>query len=145
MQRSLRSLARWLHARYGRGRDRYVAACAADDIAIGEIRRLSGLPAVLCRSPSRVYAVALTCPHAGAPLSKGRLAGDWLECPRHGARFALDENADTVPGAGALALGAYDVRVSDGIIYVSCGPRHHVYGRWDWDDAAGGGDGAAPA
>jgi nitrite reductase/ring-hydroxylating ferredoxin subunit len=133
---NLRRPARWLRARFGRP-DNYVAACAAADIEAGQIRRVTGLPMVLCRTAARLYAVALTCPHAGAQLSRGRLIGDCLECPRHSARFALDQDfaleQDTMLAGGTLALRAYDVKVSDGIVYVSRRPHHHVYGRWDDD------------
>jgi nitrite reductase/ring-hydroxylating ferredoxin subunit len=133
--------------RWRNRQDRYVAAGPLDEIAVGEIRRVKGLPAVLCRTGSRLYAVGLTCPHAGAQLSQGRLAGDRLECPRHGARFPLDQ--DAVPNGGTyLLLPAYDVKVSDGIVYVSRRPRRHVRGRWDDDVPSEGrhaAEGSAPS
>jgi hypothetical protein len=57
------------------------------------------------------------------------------------ARFALDQDPaldqGTILGEGTLALRAYDVKVSDGMIYVSRRPHHDVYGRWDDDVPAG--------
>lgn len=142
----------WLPGTRFGSEDRYVAAGAVDEIAVGEIRRVRGLPAILCRTASRVYAVGLTCPHAGAQLSQGRLMGDCLECPRHSARFALDQDLaagqDTViSGETALLLDAHDVKVTDGIIYVSRRPHHQVGGRWDDDVPADGrraAEGSAP-
>jgi 3-phenylpropionate/trans-cinnamate dioxygenase ferredoxin subunit len=116
--------------RWRNRQDRYVAACSVDEIAVGEIRRVRGLPAILCRTANQVYAVALTCPHAGAQLIQGRVVGDCLECPRHGARFALGQDAEP-EGGTYLLLPAHDVKVSDGMIYVSRRPRRHIRGRWD--------------
>jgi nitrite reductase/ring-hydroxylating ferredoxin subunit len=36
-----------------------------------------------------LYAIDDTCPHAGASLSSGKLAGRTVQCPAHGLRFDL--------------------------------------------------------
>ena len=33
------------------------------------------------------YAIEDVCTHDGGPLAEGRLDGDVIECPRHGAKF----------------------------------------------------------
>jgi 3-phenylpropionate/trans-cinnamate dioxygenase ferredoxin subunit len=129
MRSGFRALAQRLQAAGRRG-GRYVVAGSADDLAVGEIRRVKGVPAVICRTTLQLYAVAVSCPHAGANLSKGRLVGDCLECPLHGARFVLGHDA-AVDRQPSLRLRSYDVKVRDGMIYVSRRPRHQVYGGWE--------------
>jgi nitrite reductase/ring-hydroxylating ferredoxin subunit len=99
-----------------------VRVCAVGDLADGEIRRIDGLPAVLCRSGANLYALGLRCPHAGALLLKGKIFDDCLECPLHGGRFALDGGA-VRSGPPRHGVPAYDVVVRDGLVYVSRRPR----------------------
>jgi nitrite reductase/ring-hydroxylating ferredoxin subunit len=122
MMEAVRSLARRLGGRAGPAPDRYVRACADTDIAVGEIRRVEGLAVILCRGPHGLYALGLICPHAGARLVKGRLVDGCLECPLHGARFALEDGA-VRRGPARRRLLDYDVEVRDGIVHVSRSPR----------------------
>lgn len=105
-----------------RGAGGLVLVCAEDDLADGEIRPIVGLPAVLCRSGGRLYALGLRCPHAGALLSRGAIVGDCLQCPLHGGRFALD-GGTVRAGPARHGVPAYDVVVRDGSVYVSRRPR----------------------
>jgi nitrite reductase/ring-hydroxylating ferredoxin subunit len=45
------------------------------------------------------YAIDDTCPHAGAPLCEGSVAGTTLTCPWHGAEFDLKTGAVLSPPA----------------------------------------------
>jgi nitrite reductase/ring-hydroxylating ferredoxin subunit len=45
------------------------------------------------------YALEDVCPHRGAPLSEGMVAGEEVECPWHGARFNLKTGAHLCPPA----------------------------------------------
>jgi nitrite reductase/ring-hydroxylating ferredoxin subunit len=45
----------------------------------------------------RYYAIADTCPHRGAPLSKGLLYQGDIICPRHSFRFSLETGQCRVP------------------------------------------------
>lgn len=42
---------------------------------------------ILFRIGDDFYAVEDVCSHDGQPLTDGRLDGNSIECPRHGARF----------------------------------------------------------
>jgi nitrite reductase/ring-hydroxylating ferredoxin subunit len=106
-----------------------VRVCADGDLADGEIRRIDGLPALLCRSGTRLYALGLRCPHAGALLVKGKIIDDCLECPLHGGRFALDDGAAR-GGPPRRGVPAFEVRVRDGFVYVSRRPRKVVRRVW---------------
>lgn len=52
---------------------------------------LDGMPVLLCRIEAGVYALADQCSHAGQPLREGRIKGESLICPFHGARFRLQD------------------------------------------------------
>ncbi len=99
-----------------------VRVCAEGEIADGEIRRVTGLPAVVGRAGGRLYAFGLACPHAGARMTKAAIVGDCVECPLHGARFALD-GGEVRRGPAVRPLPAYDVVVREGVVYVSRRPR----------------------
>lgn len=123
------SLARFL-TRSRRSQDEGLAyACVESEIEDGRIRRVAGLPIVLCRSGGRLRALGMTCPHSGALLSKGKIVGDCVECPLHGARFALDDGR-VRRGPARRGVPTYDVVVRNGRVYVSRSPRRHRRGRW---------------
>jgi nitrite reductase/ring-hydroxylating ferredoxin subunit len=111
---------RFLRRRSEEGR--FVRVCAYGEIAPGEIRRVEGLPIVLCRSGARIFAVSFMCPHGKARLVRGKLVDDCLECPLHGARFGL-AGGEVRRGPARRGLLTYEVRVRDGEVYVSRVPR----------------------
>jgi vanillate O-demethylase monooxygenase subunit len=63
------------------------------DLEIGQIeqREICGeLIAIYRKSDGTVAAVADQCSHRFAPLSRGKVCGDRLQCPYHGLQFADD-------------------------------------------------------
>jgi len=70
-------------------------------------RRIAGEPIVLYRTEGgRAVAFADRCPHRLAPLSRGRLVGDALECGYHGIAFADDGRCIRIPGQEAIPKDA---------------------------------------
>lgn len=71
----------------------------------------------LCNTGESLYAIDDQCSHDRGPLDQGKLIGNRIECPRHGAQF------DVTTGK-ALSLPAirpiktYAVRVEDGAVEV---------------------------
>jgi 3-phenylpropionate/trans-cinnamate dioxygenase ferredoxin subunit len=63
------------------------------------------------------YVIDNLCTHDGGPLGEGRLAGDTVECPRHGARFDLKTGAVRALPA-VRPVRAYQVEVQGGEISV---------------------------
>jgi nitrite reductase/ring-hydroxylating ferredoxin subunit len=49
------------------------------------------VPILLIRRGSRLFAMADTCSHFGAPLSEGRLVENSIVCPYHSSRFDLED------------------------------------------------------
>lgn len=82
---------------------------------------LDGMPVLLCRIATGVYALADQCSHAGQPLREGRIRGDTLICPFHGARFRLQDGAPI----GTLArqpVRSFPVQIDGGDIFIKREP-----------------------
>lgn len=86
--------------------------CRVDDLVpgIGRTFEIAGLRVVLFRTrEGMIYATEAACPHAGAPLADGILAGACVVCPFHARRFDLATGrCDDV---GTDALRTYPVSV----------------------------------
>lgn len=61
----------------------FVAVLADSDLAEGQPRRVvhDGVPILLVRRKARIFAMAGTCSHFGAPLAEGKIVGDSIQCP----------------------------------------------------------------
>jgi nitrite reductase/ring-hydroxylating ferredoxin subunit len=57
------------------------------------------------------YAIDDTCTHRGGPLSEGRIDGEEVVCPWHGAHFNIKTGAVCAPPA-TNGVSRYNVRVS---------------------------------
>ena len=68
---------------------------AVGDVPEGQVRVFSagGRSIALCNVGGTFYAVDNLCTHDNGPLGEGRLAGETVECPRHGARFDVKTGA----------------------------------------------------
>lgn len=66
---------------------------------------------------SEIFAVADTCPHAGACLSEGELEGPIITCPLHGSRFDV-KTGERVRGPADLAIKTYIVEVKDSQVFL---------------------------
>ena len=94
------------------------------DVPDGELVRVAradGEPICLANLGGEILAVSDVCTHQDFPMSSGALLADGtIECAWHGARFDCRTGAVRFPPADE-PLPVYDVRVSEGRIYV--GPR----------------------
>ena len=96
---------------------------ASDALPEGQMRacQLGGRLLVICRTRDGLFALDNICTHAHARMSEGRLRGQRLICPLHGASF--DVRDGRVLGAPAQhPLRTYPVRVQDDRIEVAVGP-----------------------
>ena len=86
----------------------YVAAWDHEVSRMGLLRRiLLDEPVVFYRTEDgRPVALADRCCHRHAPLSRGRLKGDALECPYHGFTYDPSGACIAVPGQGTIPPGA---------------------------------------
>jgi len=110
--------------------------CRLEELPVGAVRGAgAGQERVLaCRvGAGEVCAMEDLCTHDDGPLAQGRLCGDVIECPRHGARFDVRTGAvRRLPAPSPLRTFA--ARVRDGWVEVD------VPGA----EAAGPGQGEAP-
>lgn len=74
--------------------------------SIGTLRVLPDLPIILGRDARGLYAMAVTCPHQGCPVTP---RGSTLFCPCHGSRF--DSNGSIINGPARLPLVHFAVSV----------------------------------
>jgi nitrite reductase/ring-hydroxylating ferredoxin subunit/uncharacterized membrane protein len=77
----------------------------------------AGVPVILIRIGTNVYALGATCTHAGGPLDEGKLQGDAVQCPWHGSRFNI-KTGRALTGPATVAEPRYDTRVRDGYVEV---------------------------
>lgn len=98
----------------------FVPALPLAELAPGAMRcvMLGDQPVLLVHTKEgAVHAVHNICSHAYAKMDEGRLRGNRVICPLHGASF--DVRTGAVLGAPATApLKSYPVRVVDGHIEV---------------------------
>ena len=94
-----------------------------------------GEDVVLVKRGDKVYALAQSCAHLGAPLSEGKLEGDTIVCPWHGSTFTLDEGR-VVRGPSAYNQPCYAARIRNNIVEVQLSgeygdkePYYRVIGR----------------
>lgn len=62
------------------------------------------------------YAISDVCTHDGGPLVEGSLEGEYIICPRHGARFNIKTGAQTMPAFAPVPL--YQVKVEGEDIFI---------------------------
>ena len=71
--------------------DRWHDVCATSDVAEGApfAVKVEGRKIAIHLLAGRYYAIDDMCPHADGLLSQGRVSGEQIECPLHGARFHI--------------------------------------------------------
>lgn len=75
-----------------------------------------GRSVALFNVEGKVFAMAASCPHAGAPLAEGRVEGGVVTCPRHGRRYDLITGRDVDRATASVPV--YPARVQDGRVWV---------------------------
>ncbi|MFQ5611849.1 MAG: Rieske (2Fe-2S) protein [Anaerolineae bacterium] len=63
------------------------------------------------------YAISDVCTHDDGPLVEGDLDGEWIVCPRHGARFNVTTGQQTMPAFAPVPL--YEVKIEGEDIYIA--------------------------
>jgi 3-phenylpropionate/trans-cinnamate dioxygenase ferredoxin subunit len=62
------------------------------------------------------YAISDICTHDNGPLIEGRLEGECIICPRHGARFNVKTGAQTMPAFSPVPVFQVKVEGDDILI-----------------------------
>ena len=105
------------HDAWEGGSDDYVAVMKMEDLKDGKLTRVdaAGIPAVLFKQGSTIYAIGAVCTHLGGPLDEGTCENGEVTCPWHGSRFRMNDGA-VVNGPAVYAQPTFAVRVQQGNI-----------------------------
>ena len=68
-----------------------------------------GVEVLLCRTADGVFAVDNLCTHAEARLCDGRLKGNRVHCPLHGAAFDVRDGS-ALSRPASIPLATYELR-----------------------------------
>ena len=98
----------------------YCQVASLADLPVGKTLcvETGGTEVLLCHTSEGVFAVDNICSHADARLCEGKLKGQKIICPLHGAAFDVsDGSALTRPAVRSIA--SYKVRLEEGDIFVA--------------------------
>ncbi len=105
------------HDAWEGGSDDYLAVMNVEDLAEGKLTRVdaAGIPAVLLKQGSTIYAIGAVCTHLAGPLDEGTCEDGMVTCPWHGSRFRMSDGS-VVNGPAVYAEPTFEVRVREGKI-----------------------------
>lgn len=95
------------------------------DLGDGDMRVFPDLGeygVVVCRVAGELHALVDNCSHADTPLSEGRLRGNLIVCPLHGAAFDVRDGSHQSPPAWE-GVGCFAVTESAGAATIDLTPR----------------------
>jgi nitrite reductase/ring-hydroxylating ferredoxin subunit len=73
---------------------------------------VEGREVLLCHTAEGIFAVDNLCTHAEARLCEGKLKGNKILCPQHGAAFDV-RNGDALTRPASIALTSYPVQTDE--------------------------------
>jgi 3-phenylpropionate/trans-cinnamate dioxygenase ferredoxin subunit len=90
----------------------YVTVAMVGELGPGQRKLVDvdGEPLAIFNIAGRYFAIDDRCSHDDGPVGEGEVAGEAIECPRHGARFSL-ETGKALSLPAAVDIPAYPVRV----------------------------------
>jgi 3-phenylpropionate/trans-cinnamate dioxygenase ferredoxin subunit len=97
----------------------WVKVAAVGELAPGQKKQidLDGVAVALFNVGGQYYAIEDVCTHDGAPLASGRFTGNYIVCPRHGARFDVcTGKALTMPAVESV--DTYPVKIEGNDVLV---------------------------
>jgi len=97
----------------------YLEVADASDLGNGErlYIEIDQEPIVIFNIAGQLFAIADVCSHDDGPVGDGRLDGNEITCPRHGARFDI-RTGKVLSMPAIVDIPAYPVRVKGGKIEV---------------------------
>lgn len=78
---------------------------------------VDGTEVAVFKLDGQYYALEDVCSHDGAEIASGRLEGDEIVCPRHGAHFCIKTGAVKSPPAYE-DIDCFPVRITNGRVQV---------------------------
>ncbi|HLI09656.1 MAG TPA: Rieske 2Fe-2S domain-containing protein [Ktedonobacteraceae bacterium] len=103
------------HDAFEGGPNDFVPVMNENDLVEGKLTRVDadGIPAVLLKQGSTIYAIGAICTHMGGPLNEGTVENDIVTCPWHGSQFRMTDGS-VVTSPAVYAEPNFAVRIRDG-------------------------------
>ena len=97
----------------------WVTVAKVGELAPGEWRvvNVDDAPIVVFNLGGEYYAIEDICTHDGGQLTGGKVEGDEIVCPRHGARFCI-RTGEALSAPASEPTARFPVRVENGEIQV---------------------------
>ena len=97
----------------------FIKVANISDLAVGEkmLVEYDDEDVGLFNIDGEFYAISDICTHDNGPLVEGRLDGECIICPRHGARFNVKTGEQTMPAFAPVPL--YDVKIEGVDIFIA--------------------------
>ncbi len=97
----------------------WVKVARTEEIPAGKVKVVDakGRRLALANVGDSYHAVEDLCTHDGGPLGEGELAGDLVECPRHGARFNV-KTGEAVTLPAVVPVKSFQVKINGNDILV---------------------------
>ena len=101
----------------------FIAVTAAQDIEekCFSTFEINGTGIVICRFRDEYFAIENRCSHAQSTFDDGRMRGNRIMCPLHGATFDIRDGSCTGPPA-RKPICSFPLRIVDGMIEVALPP-----------------------
>jgi nitrite reductase/ring-hydroxylating ferredoxin subunit len=106
----------------GARRSRRVRLAPEQDFAgrlgfVGRVEETPSGPVAVYHIGGKLHAISDVCPHAGASLCEGELAGDIVTCPRHGSQFRVTDG-ERVRGPADEDVATVRVLIESGDVFL---------------------------
>lgn len=100
----------------------WIDVCAAEELPAGGRRVVDTTAGQLAvfNLDGAYFAIEDVCTHDGGELASGKLNGDQIICPRHGARFCV-RNGKALTAPAYEDVETFPVRVEGGVVQVDIG------------------------
>jgi 3-phenylpropionate/trans-cinnamate dioxygenase ferredoxin subunit len=97
-----------------------VEVCKTDEIPEGVMKgfKVEGKEILVANYQGKYYAIGEKCTHMGGDLSKGKLEGRIVTCPRHHSQFDVT-TGNLLKGPAKKNEPSYEVKVEGQIIKVN--------------------------
>ncbi len=105
----------------------FVEVAKVEEIPVGKMKGVTagGKEILVVNYEGKFYAIGKICTHQGGDLSKGKLEGEIVTCPRHGSKFDVTTGISVAGPKIGFIRGktgnepAYEVKVEGNSIKVN--------------------------
>jgi nitrite reductase/ring-hydroxylating ferredoxin subunit len=90
----------------------FVEIAKTDEIPDGKMKviKIDNNNILVTNIAGKYYAIGANCTHAGGDLSKGKMDGNIVICPRHGSKFDVI-TGKSVSGPAKQSVPIYQVKI----------------------------------